>query len=92
VKRKSSQIRETQTEYKTHRVMEYSVIIHHSKYGYDVECPVLPGCCSQGDTFKEAIENIEDAIKTYIEMVDEEIEKSVKKSRNYTCCEVRVGV
>jgi predicted RNase H-like HicB family nuclease len=48
--------------------MKYSVIIHKSKYGYDVHVPALPGCHSQGKTLKEALENIKDAIYTYLEM------------------------
>ncbi|PIY19081.1 hypothetical protein COZ13_07175 [Candidatus Desantisbacteria bacterium CG_4_10_14_3_um_filter_40_18] len=32
-----------------------------------VECPSLPGCISQGRTRKESIENIQDAIKGYLE-------------------------
>ncbi|MHA1305248.1 MAG: type II toxin-antitoxin system HicB family antitoxin, partial [Candidatus Heimdallarchaeaceae archaeon] len=31
------------------------------------ECSSLPGCISQGKTRKEAIENIQDAIKGYLE-------------------------
>ena len=31
------------------------------------ECPSLPGCISQGETKEEAIANITDAIRTYIE-------------------------
>ena len=31
------------------------------------ECPSLAGCISQGKTRKETIENIQDAIKGYIE-------------------------
>jgi predicted RNase H-like HicB family nuclease len=30
------------------------------------ECPALPGCISQGRTRKEALENIQDAIRGYI--------------------------
>jgi antitoxin HicB len=30
--------------------------------GFNVSCPALPGCHSQGDTEKEAIENIKEAI------------------------------
>ena len=52
--------------------MRYTVIINKSEYGYDVRCPVLPGCYSQGDTSEEAIENIKDAIKTYLHMIAEE--------------------
>ena len=32
-----------------------------------VNCPALPGCISQGKTREEALENIQDAIKGYIE-------------------------
>ena len=52
--------------------MKYPVIINKSNYGYDVHCPVLPGCHSQGDTFEEAIENIRDAITTYLHMIADE--------------------
>jgi len=53
--------------------MRYSVITHKSKYGYDIHVPALPGCHSQGETLKEALENIKDAILTYLEMEKEEI-------------------
>ncbi|MEK6545533.1 MAG: type II toxin-antitoxin system HicB family antitoxin [Nitrospinota bacterium] len=52
--------------------MRYPVIINKTKYGYDAHCPMLPGCHSQGDTLKEATENIKDAIETYLKMVAEE--------------------
>ena len=32
-----------------------------------VECPSLPGCVSQGKTREEALKNIEDSIKGYIQ-------------------------
>lgn len=56
-----------------HKYMKYSVVIHKSKYGYDVHVPALPGCHSQGSTEKEALENIKDAILTYLEMELEEL-------------------
>jgi predicted RNase H-like HicB family nuclease len=52
--------------------MKYPVIVHKSEYGYDVSCPILPGCHSQGDTLEDALENIKDAILTYLKMVAEE--------------------
>ena len=48
--------------------MKYSVLIHKSKYGYDIHVPALPGCHSQGATEKEALKNIQDAILTYLGM------------------------
>ena len=53
--------------------MKYLVIIHKSKYGYDVRVPALPGCHSQGNTEKEALKNVKDAISIYIEMEKEEL-------------------
>ncbi len=52
--------------------MHYPVTVHKSDHGYDVHCNLLPGCHSQGDTLDEALANIKDAIKTYLEMVSEE--------------------
>ncbi len=39
--------------------------------GYAVWCPGLPGCWSQGATEEEALENIKDAIETYLATVEE---------------------
>jgi len=45
-----------------------SILIEQDEDGmFIVECPSLPGCISQGETRKEALENIKDAIKGYIE-------------------------
>ena len=35
--------------------------------GYYAYCPLLPGCASEGDTYTDAVANIEDAIKGYVE-------------------------
>ncbi len=52
--------------------MKYPVTIHKSEYGYDAHCPLLPGCHSQGETLEDTLENIKDAIKTYLEMISDE--------------------
>lgn len=49
--------------------MKYQVVINKTDYGYDAHCPVLPGCHTQGDTLEDAIENIKDAIKTYLQII-----------------------
>ena len=41
-------------------------LLTKSKYGYDISCPTLQGCHSQGATKEEAIENIRDAIREYL--------------------------
>ena len=48
--------------------MKYRVLIEQDEdNNFIVECPSLPGCISQGKTREEALKNIEDAIKGYIE-------------------------
>jgi len=56
--------------------MKYLVVIHQSKYGYDIHVPALPGCHSQGRTEREALKSIQDAILTYLEMSEKEIKNS----------------
>ncbi len=48
--------------------MKYLTILRKTQYGYDAHVPALPGCHSQGDTEREALANIKDAIKTYLAM------------------------
>jgi predicted RNase H-like HicB family nuclease len=48
--------------------MKYRILIEQDEDGMFVaECPPLPGCISQGKTRTEAIDNIQDAIKGYLE-------------------------
>ena len=51
--------------------MRYKVNIKKSDEGYAIWCPGLPGCWSQGASEEEALENIKDAIETYLATVDE---------------------
>ena len=53
--------------------MVYKVVLHHSDEGYDVHCPGLPGCWSQGATEAEALDNIRDAIQDYLAAVAETV-------------------
>ncbi len=52
-------------------MQRYRVKLEKTEEGYAVWCPGLPGCWSQGATEEEALENIKDAIKTYLETVEE---------------------
>lgn len=51
--------------------MRYKVYLKQSDEGYAVWCPALPGCCSQGQTEDEALSNIQDAIESYLEVLEE---------------------
>jgi predicted RNase H-like HicB family nuclease len=49
-------------------VMRYRILLEQDEDGiFIAECPALPGCVSQGNTRAEALKNIQDAIKGYIE-------------------------
>lgn len=54
--------------------MKYRVLLEPSDEGIAVSVPALPGCHSQGATEQEALENISDAIREYLEAVDDELQ------------------
>ena len=48
--------------------MKYRVLIEQDEdKNFIAQCTNLPGCISQGKTRQEAIKNIKDAIKGYLE-------------------------
>ena len=51
--------------------MRYKIALRKTEEGYSVSVPGLPGCWSQGDTEKEAIANIQEAIKEYLAVAEE---------------------
>ncbi len=67
--------------------MKLKVIIEKDESGYFVaEVPAMPGCYSQGKTIEEVKKNIREAIKGWIEVMNEKAEKLKK----YEICEVTV--
>jgi len=50
---------------------KYKVNLKKTEESYAVWVHGLPGCWTQSQTEKEALENIKDAIKTYLETIDE---------------------
>lgn len=65
--------------------MKYRIALHKSEEGYSVSVPGLPGCWSQGNTEQEAMENIRDAIREYLSVVNEQL-------RGEDVREIEVGV
>ena len=62
---------------KNHR---FSVVVERDEEGYFAFCPELQGCYTQGETYEEAIENIEDAIRLYVEDRLESVELTSPES------------
>jgi predicted RNase H-like HicB family nuclease len=53
--------------------MKYRIALHKSDEGYSVSVPGLPGCWSQGSSEEEAVDNIRNAIREYLAVVDEQL-------------------
>jgi len=59
--------------------MVYRVIIEKGEdFGYVVHCPAIPGCHSQGNSIEDAIENIKDAIKGCLSVLDADMAQGAK--------------
>lgn len=68
--------------------MIYRVVIEKGEdFGYVIHCPAIPGCHSQGNTVEEAIENIKDAIKGCLSVLDKEL---ISKGNEMATIEVAV--
>ena len=49
--------------------MKFAVTLYQDEEGwYVVECPIIPGCMSQGETEQAALRNIEEAIQLCLEV------------------------
>jgi len=55
--------------------MKLRVVLEPSdEGGYTALVSALPGCISEGDTREEALRNIEEAIRVYLEPVDDDLQ------------------
>ena len=52
-------------------VTKYAVALIPTEEGYSVCCSGLPGCWSQGATEEEALSNVRDAIREYLEVAEQ---------------------
>ena len=43
------------------------MIIEKDRSGYFAACPALQGCYTQGNSYEEALQNIEEAISLHVE-------------------------
>ena len=58
-------------------MMKLKIVIEPSTDGgYTVFVPSLPGCISEGNTKKEALKNIKEAILLYLEPVEDDLNYS----------------
>lgn len=51
--------------------MKFKVIVHTAEEGgYWAEVPALPGCITEGDTWEELTDNLQDAIQGWLEVAN----------------------
>ena len=63
--------------------MKFKAMLYESDDGFAIFCPGLNGCVSQGDTKEEALENIRDAIRLYLEAAWVEIKEDLAKDAEH---------
>ena len=58
--------------------MNFKVVIEQDleSGGYVAYCPTLRGCVSEGETVEEAIENIKKAMRGYLSVLEEDLERN----------------
>ncbi|MEK7617762.1 MAG: type II toxin-antitoxin system HicB family antitoxin [Patescibacteria group bacterium] len=49
-----------------HKVYTFTSVIEKDEDGYFAYVPQLPGCHTQGDTYEEALANINEATQAYL--------------------------
>jgi predicted RNase H-like HicB family nuclease len=54
--------------------MKYKIALVKTEEGFSVSVPGLPGCWSQGATEAEALENVKDAIASYLAVANEQLQ------------------
>ena len=68
--------------------MHFKVVLKEDEEvgGDVVSCPGLPGCFYQGDTTKEALENIKESMQACLESLGEDEIKSYMTKPNLSGC------
>jgi predicted RNase H-like HicB family nuclease len=62
--------------------MKLKVVLEPSdEGGFTVYVPSLPGCVSEGENEKEALQNIREAVELYLEPVDDDLAGTGKEVR-----------
>jgi predicted RNase H-like HicB family nuclease len=49
------------------RKFSFTVVIEKDDDGYFASCPALQGCYTDGDTYEEALKNIEEVVELHVE-------------------------
>ena len=75
-------------------VHQYTAVFEpdEERGGYTVTIPSLSGCISEGDTFEEALHNIQEAASLYLEVMGKHKEEIPEENRGVIVSPVQVHV
>lgn len=74
------------------KVFQYTAVFEPDSEvgGYTATIPALPGCISEGDTFEEALKNIQEAAELYVEVMSGRQREALTEEANVVIAPVRV--
>ena len=70
------------------KTISIPIVIEHDKNGYTAWCPSLQGCMTEGKSYEEARENMEDAVQLYLE----DLEKTPPASDDVSVTMITIAV
>jgi len=71
--------------------MIFNAIIEKDEYGYFAKIPELDGCVSQGETYEDALKNVQEALELYLESLSEEERRELTKRRVISVTPIEIG-
>ena len=77
-----------------HKSRRYTAVFEPDEKsgGFTVTIPSLPGCISEGDTFEEASQNIQEAASLYLEIMEEQKIELPEEEKGVVIAPVEVNV
>lgn len=78
----------------THTIYQYTAVFEPDEKdgGFTVTIPSLPGCISEGDTFEEALQNIQEAASLYLEVIQSKKQEIPKEEKGIVIAPIEVLV
>ena len=64
--------------------LKLNILIEKDDDGYFANCPELPGCHSQGDTFEKVMVNIREAAELYLETLPRSEQRNLARKQIVT--------
>lgn len=78
----------------THNIYQYTAVFEPDEKGggFTVTIPLLPGCISEGDTFEDALRNIQEAASLYLEVMRSKKQEIPREEKGIVIAPIEVLV